>query len=204
MRYLVAFLILSVTQLWNPTFAETPTPAETFIQTLSNDVIELAANKQMNDGDKQAKFRSLFEKAVDLPEISHFVLGRYWRLATPQQQYNFFQLFEDIYVLTWSQRFKDYNGQTLTVVNSNSEGDKNWVVQTNLVRNGGGNPIRVLWKVTQILDGSLKVSDIVVEGVSMALTQRQDFASSLQANQGNIDDFLVLLKSKVEQLKNKH
>jgi len=59
----------------------------------------------------------------------------------------------------------------------------------------------VQWRLHDMPDGSLRITDIIVEGVSMAITQRQDFSSTLQGIGGKIDALLSAMRTKIDQLK---
>jgi phospholipid transport system substrate-binding protein len=177
-----------------------PEEAQAFIQNLAQQAISTVAERQISDAERNDRFRKLFVSAFDLPEISRFVLARYWRTATPEQQQEFVKLFEDMQVLNWAQRFKDYKGENLQVSASAKDGDKGFIVDSQLAR-PNATPLPVQWKVHTAEDGKIRVTDIVVEGVSMAITQRSDFNSLLQANGGKFDELLKALRTKVDQLR---
>ena len=194
-------LVAATLFLTAPARAEhTTEEAQAFIQNLAQTAITTVAKGPASDAERNDRFRKLFVSAFDLPEISRFVLARYWRTATPDQQQQFVKLFEDMQVLNWSQRFKDYQGETLQVTAASKEGDTGFTVDSQLAR-PTGNPTVVQWKMHLAADGQIRITDIVVEGVSMALTQRSDFSSLLQANGGKVDELLKTLQAKVDQLR---
>lgn len=173
--------------------------AKTFIANLAQQAISSVAAKQISDKERNDRFRSLFVSAFDLPEISRFVLARYWRSATAEQQQDFIKLFEELQVLNWAQRFKDYKGEALQVTGSTGDGDQSFSVDTAMQR-PSGQSLPVTWKVHQGANGQLQVTDIIVEGVSMCITQRSDYNSLLQSNGGKFDALLAALRSKISQL----
>jgi len=199
----LAVLALAVSALLSsPAAAEkSPEEAQTFIQNLAQQAISTVANQQLSDKDRNENFRRLFVASFDLPQISQFVLARYWRTATPEQQQDFVKLFEDLQVLNWAQRFKNYKGENLQVTASAKDGDKGFSVDSQL-NHPPAQPMPVQWKVRQGDDGQLRVTDIVVEGVSMAITQRSDYNSLLQGNGGKIDALLAALRTKIDQMRN--
>ena len=178
----------------------TPEEAQSFIQNLANQAISTVAGRQISDAERNDRFRKLFVSTFDLPAISQFVLARYWRTATPDQQQEFIKLFEDMQVLNWAQRFKTYNGESLQVLSSAKDGDKGFTVDSQLNRPSAG-PMPVVWKVHQAEDGKIRITDIVVEGVSMSITQRSDYNSMLQANGGKFDELLKALQTKIDQMR---
>ena len=199
--FLAALLFVTPLLMAAPARADhTPEEAQKFIQDLAQQAISTVAERQISDNERRERFRRLFVSAFDLPYISQFVLARYWRSATPEQQQEFVKLFEEMQVLNWAQRFKDYHGESLQATSSAKDGDRGFAVDSQLVRPSGG-PMPVQWKVRSGDDGKLRVSDIIVEGVSMSITQRSDYNSLLQGAGGNFDALLKALHTKVDQMR---
>jgi phospholipid transport system substrate-binding protein len=198
---LAVLLLASSTLLSAPAGAadKTPDEAKAFISNLAQQAITTVAQRELSDTERNDRFRRLFVASFDLPQISQFVLGRYWRTSTPEQQQDFIKLFQEMQVLNWAQRFKDYKGQNLEVTSS-SKDDKGFTVESQ-INHPPAQPMPVQWKVRQGDDGQLRVTDIVVEGVSMAITQRSDYNSMLQGNGGKVDGLLTALRTKVDQMR---
>ena len=200
-RLKAAAILLVASLLTAPARADqTPDQAKAFIENLAQQAISTVAGAQLSDAERNERFRRLFVSSFDLPDISRFVLARYWRSATPDQQQSFLKLFEDMQVLNWAQRFKDYKGENLQVTASAADPNQGGFVVDSLLNRPSGSPMVVQWRVHQGPDGHLQVTDIVVEGVSMSITQRSEYNSMLQGNGGKIDVLLAALSSKVEQL----
>lgn len=180
--------------------AQTDENAKKFIGALAQRAISTVADHQLSEIDRDEQFRKLFVSSFDIPEIGRFVLARYWRVATPEQQKDFLSLFEDITVLTWAKRFQDYNGESLETLSATKEGERNWIVDSHILRNQGPQ-IPVQWRLKETDDGSFRIIDIVVEGVSMAITHRSDYASAMQSNGGKIDGLLAIMRTKLDQLR---
>ncbi len=166
--------------------------AKAFIEGLSKTVINALAN-----GAKQKEraklFAELFEKSVDMEGVGKFVLGRYYRLATPEQLTRYNSLFQDFVVLTYAQRLGDYAGQSMTIKNAIPDGEQ--FIVASAIERADGPPIIVDWRVKQV-GAELRIVDVTIEGVSMAQSQREDFASVIQAGGGTVD---ALLKKLTEQ-----
>jgi phospholipid transport system substrate-binding protein len=152
-----------------------------------------------SETERERQFRVLFEQAFDLPAISRFVLGPYWRTATDAQHQEFTKLFENYVIHAYTVRFNAYAGQQLKVGNARPEGDSGALVQSEIaVPNGNQPPVKVDWRVSKSADG-YRITDVTVEGVSMALTERQEFASVIQRGGGQVDALLKLLREKTGQ-----
>jgi phospholipid transport system substrate-binding protein len=180
--------------------AQSGDDAQKFVSGLAQQAITTVANRQLSQPERDDRFRKLFVSSFDIPEIGKFVLSRFWRTTSPEQQQEFISLFEDITVLTWSKRFQDYNGESLEPLGVAKDGDKGWLVDSRILRNQGP-PIPVQWRIKEADAGSFRVVDIVVEGVSMAITLRSDYAAALQGNGGRIDGLLAIMRTKIDQLR---
>jgi phospholipid transport system substrate-binding protein len=172
-------------------------PAGTFVQTLGDRAIAIITDKALTPADREARFHDMFVKSFDVPAIGRFVLGRHWRTATEAQRTEFLKLFENMIVKIYSNRFNDYKGEQFNVTSSRSTGDS-VMVGVAITRPSGGEPVRVDWRVLMV-DGAYKVIDVVVEGVSMSLTQQQDFSAVIQRNGGQIEPLLGVMRERIEK-----
>ena len=169
-----------------------------FIADLGSKAINVLTSTA-SESERERQFRVLFEQAFDLPTISRFVLGPAWRTATEAQRQEFTKLFENYVIHAYTVRFNAYAGQQLKVGSARPDGDSGAVVQSEIaLPNGNQPPVKVDWRVGKTGD-SYKITDVTVEGVSMALTERQEFASIIQRGGGQIDALLKLLREKTGQ-----
>lgn len=176
-----------------------PEAAKTFINSLANDAIQLMARKDLPNPERTQKFRELFNRGFDVMAIGRFVLGRYWRDATEAEQAEYLRLFEDLIVATYAGRFSEYSGETLTVLDGRSDEDRYLLVTSQINRGDGNPPIRIDWRIADSR-GSPKIVDVVVEGVSMSITQRSEFASVIQRGGGKVQGLIVALRNKTKSL----
>lgn len=144
--------------------------------------------------EKTARFRKLFNQGFDIPAISRFVIGRTWRSTSDADQEAFIALFEDVIVYTWSRRFNEYSGQTIKVLGTSPDGETGTLVDSVIV-DDAGQTISAQWRLRQRED-SLRIVDIIIEGVSMSITYRQDYASVIR-QQGGMTGLLDLLGKQV-------
>jgi phospholipid transport system substrate-binding protein len=150
------------------------------------------------------RFRQIFRADFDVPGIARFVLGPYWRLASPAQQQEFLALFENYIVQTFSGRLSQYaeSGDAPRVTGSRLDPEGAVVSSQINLANGGGPragghgptvlPIRVDWHLTA-QNGSYKINDVVVDGISMAVTQRSEFTSAIERQGGQVQALLATL-----------
>lgn len=162
---------------------------------LGNQAIQVLG-KNVDPTLRVARFRQLFQQDFDVPEISRFVLGRYWRLASPQQQQEFIRLFTNYIAFVYANQLAEYNGEKLRVTGSRRAPDGE-LVASEIIRSDGRPPARVDWMLTAE-NGAYKISDVIVEGISMAVTQRSEFASVIQRNGGQVAGLIAALRQKTE------
>jgi phospholipid transport system substrate-binding protein len=165
------------------------------IADLGNQALQVLG-KNVGSDQRVVRFRQLFTEDFDVPGIARFVLGRYWNLATQPQQQEFVQLFTNYIALAYSNRLSEYSGETLRVTGTRPAPDGS-VVSSEIIRTNGAPPARVDWLLTQH-DSAYKISDVVVEGISMATTQRSEFAAVIQRNGGQVESLITALRQKTE------
>lgn len=162
--------------------------AQDFIAKMGDRGINFLGDQSMTMESKKAEFSKLLNESFDMDTIGRFSLGTNWKVATPAQQQEYLKLFRQMIVKVYSQRFSDYQGQKFEVRSSRVESNKDSVV-TSFIVPSSGPQVRVDWKVRN-KGGTFKVIDIIVEGVSMAQTQRADFTSVIQRGNGKVETLL--------------
>jgi phospholipid transport system substrate-binding protein len=163
------------------------------INHLGNRALEVLG-KNASPAQRVARFQELFREDFDVPGIARFVLGRYWKTATPEQQEEFVKLFEDYIALVYSSQLAAYSGETLKVTGSRP-GPEGAIVASEIVRPTGGAPVKVEWHLTD-RSGTYKISDVAVDGISMAVTQRSEFAAVIQRSGGQVQGLITQLREK--------
>ncbi|HEU0117650.1 MAG TPA: ABC transporter substrate-binding protein [Alphaproteobacteria bacterium] len=177
--------------------AAVKTPVGKFIQQLGDRAIAVIANKSITIDQRSDKFRNILQDSFDLPTIGRFVIGRTWNTATPEQQQEYMKLFEALVIKSYGDRLTLYTGEGFTVTGSRPESDKDFIVNSQITHPDGSEPTAIDWRVRQ-KNGKLGVIDVVVEGVSLSVTQRQEYASVIQRNGGQIDGLLTLMRQQLQ------
>ena len=170
-----------------------PADAVAFMNTLWDCAVEVLNNKT-DPAVREARFRELFRTDFDCPGIARFVLGRYWRTASQEEQQEFVKLFEDYVVFVYTARLSNFGGEALKVRGSRSDGD-GVIVSTDVISPGAASPMKIDWRLVTD-NGSYKISDVIVEGISMMTTQRSEFASVVQRNGGQVRGLIAMMRDK--------
>lgn len=168
------------------------------INQLVGQAINVIADKNTSEDQREQKFRSLLQSGFDIPRISRFVLGRYWNGATDAQRTEFSQLFEDWIVRTYSARFTQYSGEKIQVIGTRSEAPTTTVVVSQFVSPTGAPPAKVEWVVRKSGDNDYSIVDISIEGVSMALTQRDEIAAVADRSGGTVDGLNHAMQDRIK------
>jgi phospholipid transport system substrate-binding protein len=138
----------------------------------------------------------LYQAAFDGPGIARFVLGRYWRSASEQEQQELLKLFEDYVVFVYGTRLANFSGERFKIRGSRTD-ETGTIVSTDVISPNGDAPIKIDWRL--ITDhGSFKINDVIIEGISMLVTQRSEFASVIQRHGGQVGDLLVMMRERTK------
>lgn len=202
-RLIAPILVVIVTLSGTAANAGDLSKAEKMIATVTESAVHDVVAANVSQTEKIQRFRDMFTGYFDLDSVSRFVVGRYWRTAPDSEQARFTQLFHEVNIYTWARRFKDYNGQKLIVAQVTADGDKGAFVDT-LVRQDNNQPaITVRWRLRERegTEYGWQIVDIVIEGVSMAITYRSEYSSLLSANNGDLAKLNDLLAAQIIQLK---
>lgn len=171
--------------------------ADAFVRGVTSDGIEEIINASVPQAVKDERFEKLFNSALDLDFIGQFVLGRYWKTATPDQRKNFIAVYRELNIKTWSARFDEFKGKSFVFVGSTPSSSPNQVFINSTVAMDQGEPAKVIWRVKQTGD-SFKIVDIIIENVSLAITARNEYTAFIKNNSGGLDALIEDLKIKVK------
>ena len=199
-------IIMAVVLAWlswapAPASAADAAAAERFIADLGDRTIDILQQPDLTLDEATAGFRELFSENFDIPTIGRFVLGRYWRAASPAQREEFLGLFRELIVETYARRFSEYSGQSIEVLGSREVSERDSMVSTQIVDSSGGTIAAIEWRVRD-RDGRQRIIDVVVEQISMGVTQRSDFDAVIQRGGGNIDALLDALRDQIQTAQN--
>ena len=171
-------------------------PAEKFIQDLGDRAIKVIADKSQSPEERDQKYHQILREAFDIAAIGRFVLGRSWQIATPEQQQEYLRLFEKMVVKIYGNKLNFYSGESFRAAGLRQEGSQGFVVNSEVVYPDGKPPLKIDWRVMP-KGGGFAIHDVVVEGISQSITQRQEYASILQRNEGKVEALLAEMRAKV-------
>lgn len=172
--------------------------ASQFIEGLADQAVNALTASNVSPQEREELFEDLLNENFAVTSIGQWVLGRYWARATAEERREYLQLFEEMIVVTYLNRFKQYSGESLTVTRAlvdDQSGDA--IVFSQIQRPSGNAPLDIAWRLRPS-SGSFKIIDVSVEGVSMSQTQRTEFASVIRRNGGRLEGLLAEMREKVK------
>lgn len=197
---LVVVLALFAAVGLTPRPAVAQTAALKYVQTLGDRAILELTDKSATDRERVMRMRALLLESFDVPAVSQFVLGTYWRQTTEDQRKEFIKLYSTVVSHTYAGLFKKYSGEQFKVQRERAVDDEITVVYAQIIQPSGAEPIAIEITTKTEPSGEYKAVDIKVEGISMPLTHRKEYASVIQRNSGKVSELLKLLKQKADSL----
>lgn len=172
--------------------------ATQMIEDVTKEGIEKIINSNQSQEEKDQTFRKLFTENLDLDFIGKYVLGRYWRVATPAQKKEFISLYRELNVQTWSKRFDEFKGKKFIFDGTSPANNSEQIFVETKVPMQEGAPASVKWRVKNT-GGKLKIIDIIVENVSLAQTARNEYTSFIAKSPKGVEGLLENLRTKVKK-----
>jgi phospholipid transport system substrate-binding protein len=172
-------------------------PSGKFVQDLGDRAIGAIADKNITVNQRSDKFRQILTDSFDLKTIGRFVIGRNWNTATPDQQKEYMHLFEELVIKSYGDKLTLYTGEGFRVTGARSESERDFYVMSEITHPDGSQPTTIDWRVRQ-RDGKLGVIDVIVEGVSLSVTQQQEYAAVIQRSGGQIDGLLDQMRQQLQ------
>jgi phospholipid transport system substrate-binding protein len=145
---------------------------------------------------KRAALAQILDQTVDVGGVARFCLGRFWRVATPDQRTRYTDAFHQVLVTNITAKLGEYEGVRFTV-NHAAPGQGGVLVDTTVLRPNQP-PTNVGWVIGNPTS-SPRIVDVIAEGTSMRLTQRSDYGSYLTHNNNNINALISAMQHQAAQ-----
>jgi phospholipid transport system substrate-binding protein len=156
--------------------------AEAFVLKLTDEAKIIFNDKSLNKDSRLKKLNDLSSKYLDLDALAGYTLGDYREKATNSERENFNKLFREYFIKNISSKLNDFADQDLKIIDSKKINENNIIVSTKVFSKKDAQEIAVEWRI-YIKDSKLLARDLVVEGLSLARTQKEEF-SSIIASKG--------------------
>ena len=175
--YLGLVVAVCVLTLGAPS-AQAGTEAD-FIRKLGDQAIAVLGESDKSLAERETAFRKILKDGFHMPLIARFALGRYWRIASKEQRRDYLNLFTDYIVRSYAVKPGGYESEALVIVSELPlKNNKDVLVNTQISR-PKGEPVKTVWRVRKGKKG-LRIIDVMVEGISMLVTYRDEFGAVIQ------------------------
>jgi phospholipid transport system substrate-binding protein len=168
-------------------------PATDLVQKMANAAEPILNDKSLASDVRAEKLRVILRDAFDHERMARSMMGRYWRKASKEQRSTLIPLLENYLINSYARRIDSVEGNISFRIKGERSLSRREMVDTDVVRSSGP-PVAVSWQVEET-DSQSAVTDVVVEGVSMIISQRADFSSIIR-QQGGIDGLINLLRKR--------
>ena len=167
---------ISIVLLISTNSYSTESNAEAFVLKLTDEAKIIFNDKSLNKESRIKKLNDLSLKYLDLDALAGYTLGDYREKATNSERENFNKLFKEYFIKNMSSKLNDFADQDLKITDSKKINENNIIVSTKIFSKKDAQEITVEWRI-YIKDTKLLARDLVVEGLSLARTQKEEFAS---------------------------
>ena len=198
MRKKIFFFLsaLFITLFFSKTYAYTINPKD-FIQTIVDDAKQILVATNTKEY-KSIKLIEIAKEKVDIQGIGNYSIGKYRKQLNEDQKNEYNALFEKYFLKSFTSRLSDYSDPKIKVISSEVI-NKNYTIVSSILEATTQKPeVKINWRVYTKDPENLKIRDLIIEGISLARTQKEEFSSIIDSNSGNINS----LFSKLEEFIN--
>jgi phospholipid transport system substrate-binding protein len=170
------FIFISFILLISSNSNSAESNAEAFVLKLTDEAKIIFNDKSLSKDSRLKKLNDLSSKYLDLDALAGYTLGDYREKATSSERENFNKLFREYFIKNMSSKLNDFADQDLKIIDSKKINENNIIVSTKIFSKKDAQEIAVEWRIFT-KDSKLLARDLVVEGLSLARTQKEEFAS---------------------------
>ncbi|MDC2969340.1 ABC transporter substrate-binding protein [Candidatus Pelagibacter sp.] len=186
----IIFIILISFTILNPTYAKNPSD-------LIKEIVDQASDVLSSDDpveSKIIKLNDIAERSVDINGIGMYTLGKYRKSISEEDKSKYQKLFKSYFLKSFSSRLVDYTDPKINVVSEKKVSDKYTIVNSILEANKGRPEVKIDWRIYTKNPEKPLIRDLMVEGLSLARTQKEEFNSVIQNNNGDINSLFKVLE----------
>ena len=192
--FIIIFLIIGLTQ---KTFAYSSDPKQ-FV----SEVIDETKKILMETNTKEYKTKKLSEmalKTVDIKGVAYYSLGNYRKELNDEQLKEYLILFEKYFLKSFSSRLTDYSEPKIEVISAKILNPKYTMVESLLLGTDKKPEVKIDWRIYTKNPDKPLIRDLIIEGLSLARTQKEEFSSIIEANNGDITKLFITLKEFIDK-----
>ena len=198
MKRFVVYLVSALFFFHTFLLAYSSNPKE-FVEELVNEAIIKLSNKDLNKNEKAEFIEKVAMENVDVNALGLYTLGELRKSSNDQNIDKYQQAFEKYFLKSLTSRLTDYSSSNFEILGVDKKSSNYTIVKSKIIPSDGGPEIKIDWRVYTKNPDKPLIRDLIVEGLSLARTQKEEFASILNSNNNDIN----VLISKLEDFVNK-
>ena len=198
MKKSILYLVLLIFFFKSSLLAYSTNPKE-FINELVNDAISKLSNKDLTLVEKEDYIRKISLENVDIEALGLYTLGELRKSSNDEDISKYQEVFEKFFLISLTSRLNDYSAGKFEILGEDKKSVNYTIVNSKILPTDGSPEIKIDWRIYTKNPEKPLVRDLIVEGLSLARTQKEEFASILSSNN---EDIKILI-SKLEEFINK-
>ena len=186
--FIIIFFIFALTQ---KSYAYSSDPKQ-FIQ----EIVDEAKKVLVESNSKEFKTKKLSEmalKTVDIKAVAYYSLGKYRKELNDEQLKKYLELFEKYFLKSFTSRLTDYSDPKINVLSAEVLNPKYTIVKSLLLATDKKPELKIEWRVYTKNPDKPLIRDLIIEGLSLARTQKEEFASVIETNNGDVTKLFITL-----------
>jgi len=190
--FIIVFFIFFTVVLENKSYAYSSDPKQ-FI----SEIVDEAKKILVESNSKEFKTKNLSElalKTVDIKGIGYYTLGNYRKKLSDEQMAKYSSLFKKYFIKSFTSRLTDYSDPKIDVLGVEVLNSKYTIVRSLLLGTDKKPEVKIDWRVYTKDPNNPLIRDLIVEGLSLARTQKEEFASVLKTNNGDVTKLFITLE----------
>tara|TARA_Y100000389_G_scaffold74041_1_gene70665 strand:- start:43 stop:642 length:600 start_codon:yes stop_codon:yes gene_type:complete len=199
MKKLSVLFISAIIFLYTSFLYSYSSDPKNFIEELVNEAVNTLSNKDLNKDTKSKIIEKIALENVDIDALGLYTLGELRKSSSKQDLEKYEIAFKKYFLKSLTSRLTDYSSSNFIVVNSDKKSSNYTIVSSKVAPNNGDPEIKIDWRVYTKNPEKPLIRDLIVEGLSLARTQKEEFASILSSNNNDIN---ILIGKLTEFLNN--
>ena len=190
--FIIVFFVFIISILPNKSNAYSSDPKQ-FISEIVDEVKEILVETNSQEF-KTNKLSEIALKTVDIKGIGYYTLGNYRKELTDEQKEKYAVLFEKYFLKSFTSRLTDYSDPKIEVLSAEVLNPKYTIVKSLLLATDKKPEVKIEWRVYTKNPDKPLIRDLIIEGLSLARTQKEEFASVIESNNGDITKLFITLE----------
>ena len=187
--FIIVFFIFGLSQ---KSFAYSSDPKQ-FIQEIVNEAKKVLIETNTKEF-KTKKLSEMALKTVDIRGVAYYTLGKYRKKLNEDQMEEYLRLFEKYFLKSFTSRLTDYSDPKIDVLEAEVLSPKYTIVKSLLIATDKKPEVKIEWRVYTKNPDKPLIRDLIIEGLSLARTQKEEFASILNSNNNDINILILKLQ----------